>query len=275
MSQYDSWVRDVQNFSACCEDGQRNKDNECGAETENAHKPSGWGFTETERWSADAGGRLLSSFLHCRSLSSDAERDTSICPCQTGLKSSSSRTPARVPMPPVWLLPAPPRFHGDYVSPNTDFLFCYSRRACVETVPPVLLYRRIRGSLQQSFLSGTREKLWPPARHRRGGLSGQPVGCQQGQLHHGETTSSRDHTISATHNMLHVNTMGVCVQSLTGHKNPVECVQFNVSEDQIVTGSQSGSIRVWDMEAAKSKCGGEQSSEGGPWWTSNIMWYCC
>ncbi|XP_044060088.1 katanin p80 WD40 repeat-containing subunit B1 [Siniperca chuatsi] len=42
-----------------------------------------------------------------------------------------------------------------------------------------------------------------------------------------------------------------CIMSLTGHKNPVECVQFNVSEDQIVTGSQSGSIRVWDMEAAK------------------------
>ncbi|XP_041805967.1 katanin p80 WD40 repeat-containing subunit B1 [Chelmon rostratus] len=42
-----------------------------------------------------------------------------------------------------------------------------------------------------------------------------------------------------------------CIMSLTGHKNPVECVQFNASEDQIVTGSQSGSIRVWDMEAAK------------------------
>lgn len=36
----------------------------------------------------------------------------------------------------------------------------------------------------------------------------------------------------------------------------MECVQFNMSEDQIVTGSQSGSIRVWDMEAAKSKWGG-------------------
>lgn len=42
-----------------------------------------------------------------------------------------------------------------------------------------------------------------------------------------------------------------CIMSLTGHKNPVECVQFNGSEDQLVTGSQSGSIRVWDMEAAK------------------------
>lgn len=42
-------------------------------------------------------------------------------------------------------------------------------------------------------------------------------------------------------------------QSLTGHKNPVECIQFNVSEEQVVAGSQSGSIRVWDLEAAKSK----------------------
>ncbi|XP_040014501.1 katanin p80 WD40 repeat-containing subunit B1 [Xiphias gladius] len=42
-----------------------------------------------------------------------------------------------------------------------------------------------------------------------------------------------------------------CIMSLTGHKNPVECVQFNVSEEQVVAGSQSGSIRVWDLEAAK------------------------
>lgn len=42
-------------------------------------------------------------------------------------------------------------------------------------------------------------------------------------------------------------------QSLTGHKNPVECVQFNMSEEQVVAGSQSGSIRVWDLEAAKSE----------------------
>uniref|UniRef100_A0A8C2WA92 Katanin p80 WD40 repeat-containing subunit B1 n=1 Tax=Cyclopterus lumpus TaxID=8103 RepID=A0A8C2WA92_CYCLU len=45
----------------------------------------------------------------------------------------------------------------------------------------------------------------------------------------------------------------VCVssQSLTGHKSPVECVQFNTSEEQVAAGSQSGSIRVWDLEAAK------------------------
>ncbi|KAF0042678.1 hypothetical protein F2P81_004015 [Scophthalmus maximus] len=43
-----------------------------------------------------------------------------------------------------------------------------------------------------------------------------------------------------------------CIMSLTGHKSPVECVQFNTSEEQVVAGSQSGSIRVWDLEAAKS-----------------------
>ncbi|XP_067088398.1 katanin p80 WD40 repeat-containing subunit B1-like isoform X2 [Osmerus mordax] len=42
-----------------------------------------------------------------------------------------------------------------------------------------------------------------------------------------------------------------CIMSLTGHNNPVECVQFNSSEEQVVAGSQSGSLRVWDLEAAK------------------------
>ncbi|KAF6725989.1 Katanin p80 WD40 repeat-containing subunit B1 [Oryzias melastigma] len=42
-----------------------------------------------------------------------------------------------------------------------------------------------------------------------------------------------------------------CIMSLTGHKTPVECVQFNTSEEQVAAGSQSGSIRVWDLEAAK------------------------
>ena len=42
-------------------------------------------------------------------------------------------------------------------------------------------------------------------------------------------------------------------QSLTGHSNPVECVQFKGSEEQVVAGSQSGSLRVWDLEAAKSE----------------------
>ncbi|KAB0393168.1 hypothetical protein E2I00_014980, partial [Balaenoptera physalus] len=40
-------------------------------------------------------------------------------------------------------------------------------------------------------------------------------------------------------------------QSLTGHTSPVESVRLNTPEELIVAGSQSGSIRVWDLEAAK------------------------
>lgn len=42
-------------------------------------------------------------------------------------------------------------------------------------------------------------------------------------------------------------------QSLTGHTSPVESVRLNAPEELIVAGSQSGSIRVWDLEAAKSR----------------------
>ncbi|KPP80003.1 katanin p80 WD40 repeat-containing subunit B1-like [Scleropages formosus] len=44
-----------------------------------------------------------------------------------------------------------------------------------------------------------------------------------------------------------------CIMRLTGHNNPVECIQFSSSEEQVVAGSQSGSLRVWDLEAAKSE----------------------
>lgn len=43
------------------------------------------------------------------------------------------------------------------------------------------------------------------------------------------------------------------LQSLTGHTSPVESVRLNTPEELIVAGSQSGSIRVWDLEAAKSR----------------------
>lgn len=33
----------------------------------------------------------------------------------------------------------------------------------------------------------------------------------------------------------------------------MECIQFNSSEERVVAGSQSGSLRLWDLEAAKSK----------------------
>uniref|UniRef100_A0A452V8E0 Katanin regulatory subunit B1 n=1 Tax=Ursus maritimus TaxID=29073 RepID=A0A452V8E0_URSMA len=44
-----------------------------------------------------------------------------------------------------------------------------------------------------------------------------------------------------------------CIMSLTGHTSPVESVRLNTPEELIVAGSQSGSIRVWDLEAAKSR----------------------
>uniref|UniRef100_A0A8C6TMD8 Katanin p80 WD40 repeat-containing subunit B1 n=1 Tax=Neogobius melanostomus TaxID=47308 RepID=A0A8C6TMD8_9GOBI len=42
-----------------------------------------------------------------------------------------------------------------------------------------------------------------------------------------------------------------CIMSLTGSKSPVQCLQLNASEEQVVAGSQSGSIKIWDLEAAK------------------------
>ena len=42
-------------------------------------------------------------------------------------------------------------------------------------------------------------------------------------------------------------------QSLSGHTSPVESVRFNTGEDLVLAGSQSGTLKIWDLEAAKSK----------------------
>lgn len=42
------------------------------------------------------------------------------------------------------------------------------------------------------------------------------------------------------------------LQSLSGHTSPVESVQFNPLEESVVAGSQSGTMKIWDVEAAKS-----------------------
>ncbi|KAK7919212.1 hypothetical protein WMY93_010496 [Mugilogobius chulae] len=42
-----------------------------------------------------------------------------------------------------------------------------------------------------------------------------------------------------------------CIMSLTGSKSPIECLQLNASEEKVIAGSQSGSIKIWDLEAAK------------------------
>ena len=33
----------------------------------------------------------------------------------------------------------------------------------------------------------------------------------------------------------------------------MECVRFSASEELVAAGSQSGSLKIWDLEAAKSK----------------------
>lgn len=41
------------------------------------------------------------------------------------------------------------------------------------------------------------------------------------------------------------------MQSLSGHTTPVECVCFGHSEDLVCAGSQTGALKIWDLEAAK------------------------
>ena len=56
------------------------------------------------------------------------------------------------------------------------------------------------------------------------------------------------------------------LMTLTGHKSAVTCVAFNGSEDVLVAGSESGSVRLWDLnseqQSAVSKVyqGGHRSS---------------
>ena len=45
----------------------------------------------------------------------------------------------------------------------------------------------------------------------------------------------------------------LCVQSLSGHTTTVEAVRFGHAEEMVVAGSQSGALKVWDLEQAKSK----------------------
>ena len=50
--------------------------------------------------------------------------------------------------------------------------------------------------------------------------------------------------------------MCVCVsvlQSLSGHTSPVEAVRFGNAEEMVVAGSLSGALKIWDLEAAKSR----------------------
>lgn len=42
-----------------------------------------------------------------------------------------------------------------------------------------------------------------------------------------------------------------CFMSLSGHLTPIECVKFNQLEELVCAGSRAGSLKVWDLEAAK------------------------
>jgi len=43
------------------------------------------------------------------------------------------------------------------------------------------------------------------------------------------------------------------VQSLSGHSSAVESVTFDSAEALVVAGAASGTIKLWDLEEAKSK----------------------
>lgn len=40
-------------------------------------------------------------------------------------------------------------------------------------------------------------------------------------------------------------------QSLSGHTTPVDCVRFGQTEELVCAGSQSGALKIWDLEAAR------------------------
>uniref|UniRef100_A0A6I8N762 Katanin p80 WD40 repeat-containing subunit B1 n=1 Tax=Ornithorhynchus anatinus TaxID=9258 RepID=A0A6I8N762_ORNAN len=66
-----------------------------------------------------------------------------------------------------------------------------------------------------------------------------------------EVPGQRENPVPGASPRLEMSTAFCCSQSLTGHTSPVESVRLNTPEELIVAGSQSGSIRVWDLEAAK------------------------
>lgn len=47
--------------------------------------------------------------------------------------------------------------------------------------------------------------------------------------------------------------MLVCCQSLYGHSSGIDSVTFDASEVLVAAGAASGTIKLWDLEEAKSK----------------------
>lgn len=47
------------------------------------------------------------------------------------------------------------------------------------------------------------------------------------------------------------SSLSFSLQSLCGHTTPVECVRFGHTEELVCAGSQSGALKIWDLEAAR------------------------
>lgn len=158
---------------------------------------------------------------------------------------------------------------------------------CLHSISvPWFFFRGDCGTFQQRVFAGFGENIRQAAGHGWGRLSGEHLGSQQAQLHNGielralcisspiwfsiqfylalvwvftfptpEFSVSFPFLIPNSVVFLGLLSNGRCSvsQSLKGHTSPVECMQFSSSEEQVVAGSQSGSLRVWDLEAAKSQ----------------------
>ncbi|XP_063738303.1 katanin p80 WD40 repeat-containing subunit B1 isoform X2 [Eleginops maclovinus] len=80
----------------------------------------------------------------------------------------------------------------------------------------------VRGALQQRVLPVSREEFRPPAGNRRGGLQGEHLGCEQGQLHH-------------------------VLRTLMGHKSNITSLGFHPFGDFLASSSTDTNIKLWDV----------------------------
>lgn len=54
--------------------------------------------------------------------------------------------------------------------------------------------------------------------------------------------------------------MDVVCQSLYGHSSGIDSVTFDASEVLVAAGAASGTIKLWDLEEAKSKFNGSKKT---------------
>ena len=61
-----------------------------------------------------------------------------------------------------------------------------------------------------------------------------------------------------------------CIMSLTGHSSPVESVRFNHTEESVCAGSQAGTLKIWDLEAARLV----RTHTGGAYSSRRVLYAC-